>query len=168
MGLAEFRTGESIIEDVPKGESSANGRAEDAGKRVRDQAKVLKDQVEWKTDGKLKASGDGMRWLVRWAAMILSRYHKGKYGKTRWERRLGEPCPLEVVPWGELVWYKKLKEDGAKDNKVDPKWEDGGLDGPHGEKPRSCDRNTRWVRKGLDGAEAARGGKVEHRGHQWD
>ena len=124
-GLAEIRVGESLIEDTPKGESSANGRGEDAGKRSRDQARVVKDQVEWKGNGILDIKGDAMRWLVRWASMILTRYHKGKYNKTPWERMHGgEACSLEVVPWGERVWYKKLK-DGGKDNKMDSRWEEG-------------------------------------------
>ena len=77
-GLAEFRTGDTMLEESPIGEKSGNGRAEDAGKRVREQARVLKDQIEWKTKSKLSASTDILKWLVRWAAMIITRY-KVKY-----------------------------------------------------------------------------------------
>lgn len=46
--VSELRVGRTMMEETPVGESSANGRAEDAGKRVRDQARVLKDQLEYK------------------------------------------------------------------------------------------------------------------------
>ena len=63
--VAELRVGRTMMDESPVGESSANGRAEDAGKRVRDQARVLKDQVEHKTGEALEVDGDVMQWLVR-------------------------------------------------------------------------------------------------------
>ena len=101
------------------------GRVEDAGKRVRDQARVLKDQVEYKCRGKIGLDSDVMQWLVRWSAMVITRFKVGKDGKTAWERMKGKRCDLEVVPFGEKVWYKKLKESGAKDNKMESRWEEG-------------------------------------------
>ena len=110
--VAEYRAGKTMPEESPVGESSANGRAEEAGKRARDQARVLKDQIENKCGGKMNIDGDVMQWLVRWAAMIQTRFKVGGDGKTAWERMKGKKCDREVVPFGETIWYKKLKESG--------------------------------------------------------
>ena len=40
--------------------------------------------------------------------MAYSRYKLGEDGKTPYERQKGRKCVLEVVPFGELVRYKKL------------------------------------------------------------
>ena len=69
--------------------------------------------------------GDVMQWLVRWSAMVQTRFKEGKDGKTAWERMKGKKCDLEVVPFGEKVWYKKLKESGTRDNKMEARWEEG-------------------------------------------
>jgi hypothetical protein len=52
---------------------------------------------------------DVMQWLVRWSGMIRMRFKRGADGKTAWERMKGQKCELEVVAFGEKVWYKKLK-----------------------------------------------------------
>ena len=57
--LAAYREGRSMLEHTPVGESGANGRVEEAGKRVRDHAKTFKDQLEWKT-------GESWTWMVMW------------------------------------------------------------------------------------------------------
>ena len=98
---------------------------EEAGKRVRDQAKVLKDQVEYRTGGKVKADSDIMQWLIRWAAMVQTRFKRKANGKTAYEEIKGRKCNLEVVPFGEKVWYKKLKESGESEDKAEMKWEEG-------------------------------------------
>jgi hypothetical protein len=61
-------------------------KVEEAGKRVRDQAKVCKDQIEWKSKGKSDTGADVMQWVVRWAAMVQTRSKRGSDGKTAWQR----------------------------------------------------------------------------------
>ena len=41
--------------------------------------------------------------------MTVSRFLVGKDGRTGYERRRGRRCTLGVVPFGEIVWYKKDK-----------------------------------------------------------
>jgi hypothetical protein len=55
--------------------------------------------------------GDVMQWMVRWAGMAHTRFKRGSDGKTAWEKMRGNERGIEVVPFGELVWYKKLKEE---------------------------------------------------------
>lgn len=93
--VAELRTGRTMPEESPVGESSANGRAEEAGKKIMDQARVLKDQVEYKCGGKMDVGCDVMQWLVRWSA---------KDGKTAWERMKMEEVRSRCGPvWGKGV-----------------------------------------------------------------
>ena len=32
---------------------------------------------------------------------------------------------MEVVPFGEVVWWRRLKESGELQNKMEMKWEEG-------------------------------------------
>ena len=48
--------------------------------------------------------------MVRWAATMCSKYMVGKDWKTPYERRRGKKCNLVVVPFGERVLYKQIRE----------------------------------------------------------
>ena len=43
--------------------------------------KVIKDMVEYRTNADMKFETNIMQWLVRWAAMLMSRYKVGADGK---------------------------------------------------------------------------------------
>ena len=64
---------------------------------------MLKDQIEYKCGAKMDVEGDSMQWLVRWAAMIQTRFKVGGDGKPAWERMKGKKCDIEVVPFGETI-----------------------------------------------------------------
>ena len=66
-----------------------------------------------------------MQWLVRWAAMMYSRYKTGADGKTAYQRQKGKPCRMEVVPYGETVMFKKVKHTGQRKNILDTDCEEG-------------------------------------------
>ena len=69
---------------------------------------VYLNQLEERANIKLQATDSILQWLIRWVAMAYSRYKLGADGKTPYERQKGRKCVLEVVPFGELVRYKKL------------------------------------------------------------
>ena len=54
---------------------------EEAGKSVREMAKVFKNVIEENIHDKLKVDAAIMTWLIRWAAMVISRYRIGVDGK---------------------------------------------------------------------------------------
>ena len=66
-----------------------------------------------------------MLWLIRWAAMLPSRYLVGKDGQTPIERRRGRKCGIEVFPYGETVWYKELRESKARKNQLESEHKEG-------------------------------------------
>ena len=62
--------------------------------------------------------------MVRWAAMVASRYLVGKDGRTTYERKRGRRCRVPLATFGERVLYRPL--DHAKDrSKMDVQWESG-------------------------------------------
>ena len=121
--LGRYHGGRVIPEQPPPGESQSNGRAEEAGKTTRGYIKVFKDMIEKKTGEKIKTDAHIMQWLVRWAAMLHSRFRKGNDGKTAYQRQKGRKCMTEVVPFGEKVHYRKL--DDSERKKLESLWEEG-------------------------------------------
>ena len=76
--LARCHGGCISPEQPPVGEHQSNGRAEEAGRTIRDQARVLKIQFQIRIRRKVEASEPIMAWLIRWAAMSVSRFLIGK------------------------------------------------------------------------------------------
>ena len=80
--LARYHGGRVVPETSAKGESQSNGRAEEAGKIIRGFARVLKFQLEAKAKIKIDQIPEVAMWMVRWAAMMASRFLVGKDGKN--------------------------------------------------------------------------------------
>ena len=123
--VSRFHGGRVIPEAPAKGESQSNGIVEEAGKTIREYTRVMKDQIEHNANIELKPEDVVTLWMVRWAAMLVSRYVVGRDGKTGYERRRGRRCKIPVVPFGEKVWYKELRETKERKNKFDCEWHDG-------------------------------------------
>ncbi len=123
--VAGYHGGRVSPEAPAKGESQSNGRVEEAGKTVREFARVLKEQIEEKADMEIDSGMAIVLWLVRWAVMLVSRYLVGKDGRTAYERRTGRKCRVPVVPFGEKVWYKEIRETKERKEKFCSEWREG-------------------------------------------
>ena len=123
--VAKYHGGRVIPEAPAKGESPSNGLVEEAGKTSREFTRVLKDQLECKAKMELKIGENIVLWMIRWAAMMCSRYLVGKDGRTAYERRRGRRCKVPVVAFGETVWYKKIRESKDRKDKFNSEWEEG-------------------------------------------
>ena len=84
--------------------------------------RVLKEQIEGKTNVKLKSDDVIIQWMIRWAAMMVSRYMVGKDGRTSFERRRGRACRVPVATFGEKVWYKQIHEQKERKDKIESEW----------------------------------------------
>ena len=122
---AKFHGGRIMPEGPAKGESQSNGTVEEAGKTVREFTRVLRDQIEWKAQMEIEVGDNIVLWMIRWAAMMCSRFLVGKDGRTAYERRRGRRCKIPVVAFGETVWYKRIRESKERRNKFDSEWEEG-------------------------------------------
>jgi hypothetical protein len=123
--VGKYHGGVVIPEGPAKNESQSNGTAEEAGKTVRGFCRVLKDQIEYNTNSKLGTSDVIVLWMIRWAAMMTSRYLKGKDNETPYQRRRGRICEIPVVPYGEKVWFKRIREQKSQKDKMESEWEEG-------------------------------------------
>eukprot|EP00973_Karenia_brevis_P061730 8584631-Karenia_brevis.AAC.1 len=123
--IGRYHGGRVTPEKPAQGESQSNGAVENAGKIIRNFTKTLLDQMQYKADTTVSAEDPVLQWMVRWAAMAYSRYHMGKDRRSAYARQRGKECDMEVVPFGEKVWYKKLSNSGEKKNKMESDWEEG-------------------------------------------
>ena len=57
--------------------------------------------------------------------MALSRFQVGSDGKTPYERRKNRRCRIEVVPFGEKVWYKQIREGKDRKDKFESEQKEG-------------------------------------------
>ena len=87
--------------------------------------RVLKCQPEGKLDRYIEEQEPIMQWMVRWAAMSLSRFKVGRDGKTAYQRQTGNICGQEVVPFGERVLFKKLQDSVGRKRALATKWQEG-------------------------------------------
>ena len=85
---------------------------------------MLKLQLETNLGRSLQMKEPVMHWLIRWAAMSLSRFQVGKDRKTAYQRQTGRACNIEVMPFAEKVLYRKYPEAGPK-MAMEAKWEEG-------------------------------------------
>jgi hypothetical protein len=77
---ARLLGGEVIPDDPAKGESASMGVVEEAGKTVREFTVLFKQQMEEKTGITVEPEDVVVQWMVRWAAMNISRYMVGEDG----------------------------------------------------------------------------------------
>ena len=132
---AKYHGGIVVQEGPAAGESQSNGLVEEAGKTV-EFVRVL------------------IQWMIRWAAMMVSRYMVGKDGRTSYERRRGRACRAPVATFGENVWYKQIRLD-----KIESEWHEGLWLG----QSRSTNETTVETAEGVVRAYAARRQDVAER-----
>ena len=100
-------------EGPPKGGSQSNGAPEEAGKTVREFVRVLKEHVEDQSGMKLRLDSVLVQWMVRWAAMICSRYLVGN--DERQHLKEGDPdFAVIVVAAATHVAAKSLRAPRRK------------------------------------------------------
>ena len=86
---------------------------------------MLREHVQDKVEVELGASDVIVHWMVRWAAMMVSRFLVGKDGLTAYERRRGRKCRIPVVAFGEKVWHKEIRPGKERANKLESEWREG-------------------------------------------
>ena len=103
-----------MVETSAKEEHQSNGIAEESVRTVRGMTLTLKSQLEQNTGQKIKSDMGITQWMLRWGAMLLSRFMVGRDGKTGYERRRGRACGIPTACFGEVIWYKEGKAKEAR------------------------------------------------------
>ena len=106
-------------------ESQSNGVVEQVVQTVRGFCIVLKEQLEAKAGTKVTSDSSILQWVVRWAAMLCSRFLVGRDGQTPFERRRGRRCTQHVVPFGEKVWHREIRHSKERKNKLTSEEKEG-------------------------------------------
>ena len=57
--------------------------------------------------------------------MLQNRFRVNSDGKTSYGKQKGRKCKEGSIPFGEKVWYKKLKESGKSKQAMESLWEEG-------------------------------------------
>ena len=78
---------------------------------MRYHARVLKIDLQSKTKGKIAPNEPIMPWLVRWAAMAVSRYPPGKDGRTPYERQTGRAGLRRAQPTTTTTTHTQTPTD---------------------------------------------------------
>jgi hypothetical protein len=76
--LARYHGGKVVPESPARGESQSNGAVEEAGKTTREFVRVIKEHMEDYAKIQLECDDAVVVWMVRWAAMMCSRYLVGR------------------------------------------------------------------------------------------
>ena len=120
--LAKYHGGDVVPEHSPPGESQANGAAEENGKSILGLAVTLLEDVCSQAGEVIEGSLPFVQWVIRWSAMLLSRYSVIDGDKTAYERQTGRKCRLEVIPIGEMVLYKSAKTSQDRKRVIGENW----------------------------------------------
>ena len=114
-----------LLSNPHRGGHQANGVAEEAGRTIRAHARVLKKYLQVNVRREILPDEPIMPWLLRWAAMSLSRFSPGKDKRIPYERQTGRKCQIDVVPFGETVLYRMPEVARDRHQALEERWEKG-------------------------------------------
>ena len=123
--VMEARRAETVPKNSQVGESQANGEAENAIKRLQEQVRTIKDDLESKTGLDIDMAHNIMPWLIEWAGVTLNRYLVYKDGHTAYNNITGKSSKRPVANFGEKVLYLPLKTERMKMDKSEAKMREG-------------------------------------------
>ena len=116
---------EPMFEESPVTEHAANGHVEGAIKRIAGQVRCIKDATEHKYKTQFHARDMILSWMIQHAAFLLNRYGVGKDGRTPFELAHGKPYRRVMLPFGECCQFMAVKGSGARQTKLDVRWQRG-------------------------------------------
>ena len=119
QAIAKARPGNrTLLKNSPPYNPQSNGGAEKAAQDVIDIARRLVLALEARLRQKLDLASPIVKWLIRHAAFILTRYQVGHDGHTAWRRLTGRNWSGVVAELGEQVLGKLALKRPSTDRKV--------------------------------------------------
>eukprot|EP00973_Karenia_brevis_P001575 213524-Karenia_brevis.AAC.1 len=109
----------------PPGEKQSNGAAEENGKTCLGMALTMLEMVCDKVGETLPDDCPFVQWVIRWAAMVLSRFVKGSDNRTAYERTNGRECNQEVIAIGECMLFRPSRNTDDRKRVVGESWRKG-------------------------------------------
>ena len=120
MPTVEFVMEESRVE-----EHQSNGTIEVTVREIQKQVRVMKSALEERIKCDVPSRHPILAFLVEHAGRLMSRYQVGRNGRTAYELHAGKPYRRQLVEFGERVYFMPIRPGGARQAKLDPKWQDG-------------------------------------------
>ena len=123
--VARQRSGQTLLENSPVGDSQANGAAERAVQSVSEQIRVIRLGLERRLGVRVPGAHPVTTWIVEHASDLLNKFLKGDDGKTPYQRLRGKTFNGTTVEFGERVHYLENTKGSARMNKLEGKWSEG-------------------------------------------
>ncbi len=89
------------------------------------QVRVMKGCLEESVKSKIDPGHPIVKWLIEYAATVISRYRVGSDGRTAYERVRGKQCTKTVTTFGEKTYYINVTIDKESKEATEAKWEYG-------------------------------------------
>ena len=105
---------EMVPLESPVGDHAANGDAEEAVKKIKQQIRKMKGSLEDFFGEYLDPSHSLIAWLPRHAADLITKYKIGHDGKTADQRRTGKKWKMPLLQFGERAHFRLLKAEARK------------------------------------------------------
>ena len=122
-------TVEFVMEESPVEEHQSNGTIELTVRKIQKQVRVMKSALEERMKCEVLSRHPLLAFLVEHAGKLMSRYQVGRDGRTAYELHAGKPYRRQLVEFGERVYFMPIRPGGARQAKLDPKWQDGAFIG---------------------------------------
>ena len=105
---------EMVPLESPVGDHAANGDAEEAVKKIKQQIRKMKGSLEDFFGEYLDPSHSLIAWLPRHAADLITKYKIGHDGKTADQRRTGKKWKMPLLQFGERAHFRLLRAEARK------------------------------------------------------
>ena len=89
----------------------------------------MKSALEERMKSEVLSRRPVLAFLVDHAERLMSRYQVGRDGRTAYELHAGKPYRRQLVEFGERVHFMPIRLGGARQAKLDFKWQDGSFFG---------------------------------------
>ena len=119
MFVKDVRNGETILEDVVKGDSASNGKAEKAVRDVQGMIRTWKDAVETSYSIQLESNHILIPWIVRHSGEVITRCRMDSTGRTPYQKLKGKHSSTRMLPFGEKVLFQPVKQASRRKEKIE-------------------------------------------------
>ena len=140
-------TVEFVMEESPVEEHQSNGTIEVTVREIQKQVRVMKSALEERMKCEVPSRHPILAFLVEHAGRLMSRYQVGRDGRTVYELHAGKPYRRQLVEFGERVYFMPIRLGGARQAKLDPKWQDGAFIGVRDRSDEMLNMTTSGVYK---------------------
>ena len=98
---------------------------EEAGRTIRDHARVLKINLQYRLGCEVEADEPIMPWLLRWAAIVAVQVQAGCRWEHPYERQRGRKCNVQAVPFGGTVLFRMPEVAIYSHQLLEERWSKG-------------------------------------------